>query len=106
MEQIDSTPAEMHGSFKSYTIGYITSIILTIIPIVAVINGWFENLSNTIVLITAAVLQLAVQLLFFMHLREEGKPRYNLISLILGLIILIVIVAGSIWIMLYNTVAT
>lgn len=42
---------------------------------------------------------------FFMHLRDEKKPRYNLISLILGLVILLVIVAGSMWIMLYNMVA-
>jgi cytochrome o ubiquinol oxidase operon protein cyoD len=41
-----------------------------------------------------------------MHLREEGKPRYNLMALILGLIIVLTIVIGSIWIMTYNMVAT
>jgi len=40
-----------------------------------------------------------------MHLREEDKPRYNLLTLILGLIILLVIVVGSMWIMMYNMVA-
>jgi cytochrome o ubiquinol oxidase operon protein cyoD len=96
---------ESHGSVKSYTIGFLCSILLTIIPILIVMNGWLAGVSNIIVIMTAAVLQFVVQLLFFMHLREEKKPRYNLITLILGLIILLVIVAGSMWIMKYNMVA-
>ncbi|MBH5317836.1 cytochrome o ubiquinol oxidase subunit IV [Paenibacillus sp. GSMTC-2017] len=96
---------ETHGSFKSYTIGFILSIVFTVIPIAVVLNGWLEGKASTIVLMVAAVLQLGVQLLFFMHLREEKKPRYNLMSLLFGLVILLVIVAGSMWIMMYNMVA-
>lgn len=99
------SPEETHGSFKSYTIGFICSLVLTAIPIAIVLTGWLEGTANAVVLMIAAVLQLAVQLLFFMHLREEKKPRYNLISLVFGLVILLVIVAGSMWIMMYNTVA-
>lgn len=98
--------AESHGSLKSYTIGFMLSIVLTIIPITVVLNGWLDGMAGTLVLMTAAVLQFVVQLLYFMHLREEKKPRYNLVSLILGLVILLVIVAGSVWIMLNNMVAT
>jgi cytochrome o ubiquinol oxidase operon protein cyoD len=99
------SPEEGHGSFKSYTLGFLCSIVLTVIPIAIVLNGWLEGTANAVVLMAAAVLQLVVQLLFFMHLREEKKPRYNLISLLLGLVILLVIVAGSMWIMMYNIVA-
>lgn len=96
---------ESHGSLKSYVIGFILSIVLTIIPLVVVMNEMFDKKTNTVIILIAAVLQFAVQLLFFMHLREEKKPRYNLTSLILGLVILLTIVAGSIWIMTYNAVA-
>ncbi|MCQ6560232.1 cytochrome o ubiquinol oxidase subunit IV [Paenibacillus mendelii] len=98
--------AGLHGSLKSYTLGFLFSIVLTIIPVAIVMNGWLEGAASSIVLMMAAVLQLVVQLIFFMHLREEKKPRYNLVTLILGLVILLVIVLGSMWIMLYNTVAT
>lgn len=94
-----------HGSFKSYLTGFLLSIILTIIPLVVVLNDLLEGTGAIIVMLGSAVLQFVVQLLFFMHLREEGKPRYNLMALILGLIILLTIVAGSIWIMTYNQVA-
>ncbi|MFW5436885.1 cytochrome o ubiquinol oxidase subunit IV [Paenibacillus apiarius] len=109
MTQHDMThphDAETQGSLKSYTIGFLFSIVLTIIPVTAVLYGWAEGMTNTIVLMTAAVLQFVVQLIYFMHLREEKKPRYNLVTLILGLIILLVIVIGSMWIMLFNMVAT
>lgn len=94
-----------HGSMKSYVIGFIFSIVLTIIPLVVVMNDLLDKTGTTILILAMAVLQFAVQLLFFMHIRDEKKPRYNLISLIFGLVIMLTIVAGSIWIMTYNAVA-
>lgn len=106
MAQVESSAhEEAHGSFKSYTLGFLLSLILTVIPIAIVLNGWLEGTANALALMVAAIAQFIVQLLFFMHLREEKKPRYNLITLLLGLVILLVIVAGSMWIMMYNMVA-
>ncbi|PYI57240.1 cytochrome o ubiquinol oxidase subunit IV [Paenibacillus flagellatus] len=94
-----------HGSLKSYVTGFLLSIVLTIIPLVVILNDVLEGTAAMVVLLGTAVLQFVVQLVYFMHLREEEKPRYNLMALILGLIILLTIVIGSIWIMTYNTVA-
>jgi cytochrome o ubiquinol oxidase operon protein cyoD len=91
-----------HGSLKSYVIGFIMSLVLTAIPLIVVLNHLLEGKAATFVLIGSAVLQFVVQLFYFMHLKEEGKPRYNLMVLILGLCIVFTIVAGSVWIMTYN----
>ncbi len=96
---------ETHGSLKSYVTGFLLSLVLTIIPLVVVLNGLLEKKVATIVLLGSAILQFVVQLVYFMHLKEEGKPRWNFMVLILGLIIVLTIVAGSIWIMTYNKVA-
>jgi len=96
---------ESHGSLKSYVIGFVFSLVLTIIPLVIVLNGLLEGTAAKLVLLGSAILQFVVQLFYFMHLKEEGKPRWNLMVLILGLIIVLTIVAGSIWIMTYNKVA-
>jgi cytochrome o ubiquinol oxidase operon protein cyoD len=40
-----------------------------------------------------------VQLLFFMHISEEQRPRWKLITFIFSFIILGIIVFGSLWIM-------
>jgi len=95
---------ESHGSLKSYVIGFVLSLVLTAIPLSVVLNGWLTGTPAYAVLLGSAVLQFIVQLVFFMHLREEKKPRYNLMALILGLVILVLIVGGSMWIMAYNQV--
>lgn len=97
---------EAHGSFRAYLTGFLLSIVLTIIPLVVVLNHWLEGKAALAVMLIAAILQFVVQLVFFMHLREEKKPRWNLMALLLGLLILVTIVIGSIWIMTYNQVAT
>ncbi|MBD2871618.1 cytochrome o ubiquinol oxidase subunit IV [Paenibacillus arenilitoris] len=94
------------GSLKSYVIGFLFSIVLTIIPLVVVMNDLLSKTATIAVILVMAVLQFLVQLLFFMHIRDEEKPRFNLMALIFGLVILVTIVAGSIWIMTYNAVAT
>ncbi|SFF25002.1 cytochrome o ubiquinol oxidase operon protein cyoD [Paenibacillus algorifonticola] len=95
---------DSHGSMKSYVIGFVLSIILTIIPIAIVMNDMLSKQLTIIVILIMAGLQFVVQLFFFMHLKDEAKPRYNTMALVFGLIILLTVVAGSIWIMSYNVV--
>jgi cytochrome o ubiquinol oxidase operon protein cyoD len=97
-------PQEAHGSMKSYVIGFVLSLVLTAIPLFVVLNDWLEGTPAYMVLLGCAVLQFVVQLIYFMHLREEKKPRYNLMALLLGLVILVLIVGGSMWIMTYNQI--
>jgi len=94
-----------HGSLKSYILGFVLSIVLTIIPLVAVMNDMFNKSTTIVIILVTAVLQFLVQLIFFMHIREEDKPRYNLVSLVFAVLLLLTIVIGSIWIMTYNQVA-
>ncbi len=94
---------ETHGSVKSYTIGFILSIVLTIIPLVLVLNHMMSGAALIATIMAMAVLQLLVQLFFFMHIKEGEKPRYNVMALILGVVIVFTIVAGSIWIMSFNS---
>lgn len=96
---------ESHGSLKSYVIGFLLSLVLTAIPLIVVLNDLMEGTSAKALLLGSAVLQFVVQLFYFMHLKEERKPRYNLMVLLLGIAIVLTIVAGSIWIMTYNKVA-
>jgi cytochrome o ubiquinol oxidase operon protein cyoD len=46
-----------------------------------------------------AVAQLAVQLIFFLHLGEEKRPRWRLISVVCAVTVVLIVVGGSIWIM-------
>jgi cytochrome o ubiquinol oxidase operon protein cyoD len=94
---------EAHGSTKAYVIGFILSIVLTIIPLVLVLNNMMSKVALIVTILIMAVLQFLVQLFFFMHIREGEKPQYNVMALILGIVFVITIVAGSIWIMSFNS---
>ncbi|MBK0006322.1 MULTISPECIES: cytochrome o ubiquinol oxidase subunit IV [Priestia] len=94
---------ENHGSLKAYTIGFIFSIILTVIPLLLVLNHVLAKNILLAGILGMAVLQFFVQLFFFMHIKDGEKPRYNVMALILGIVFVITIVAGSIWIMTFNS---
>lgn len=46
-----------------------------------------------------AVAQLLVQLVFFLHMGKESKPRWNAIVFSFMLLVVGIIVIGSIWVM-------
>ncbi|MCM3567646.1 cytochrome o ubiquinol/quinol oxidase subunit IV [Neobacillus mesonae] len=94
---------EHTANMKAYTTGFALSIILTIIPIILVLNHLLSKTALVVSILLAAVLQFVVQLFFFMHIRDGEGPRYNVMALILGIIFVVTIVAGAIWIMSFNS---
>jgi cytochrome o ubiquinol oxidase subunit IV len=94
---------ENHGTIKAYITGFILSIVLTLIPLVLVLNHVLAKTTLIVTILLAAVLQFVIQLFFFMHIRDGKGPRYNVMSLILGIIFAVTIVAGAIWIMAFNS---
>ncbi|MED3562697.1 cytochrome o ubiquinol oxidase subunit IV [Bacillus xiapuensis] len=89
---------------KAYVIGFLLSIILTIIPLFLVLNHLMGKTALTVSILIAAVLQFVIQLFFFMHIRDGEGPRYNAAALILGIIFVLTIVIGSLWVMSFNYV--
>ncbi len=94
---------EHHGSIKAYLIGFILSIVLTIIPLVLVLEHLLSKTATLVSIVIAAALQFVIQLFFFMHIRDGEGPRYNAMALILGLVFALTIIVGSIWIMTFNS---
>lgn len=94
-----------HGSFKSYAAGFVLSIFSTMMAYLLVVDHLFTGdpmLSRTGVIaavVGLGVFQLLVQLVFFLHLGRESKPRWNLIVFLFMLLVLVIIVFGSLWIM-------
>lgn len=98
LHSVDSTNYG-ENQMRSYIIGFILSIILTILPYYMVVNHLFEREALLGAIVILAILQLLVQLIFFLHLGDESKPRWNLITFVFAIIVVGVVVFGSIWIM-------
>lgn len=87
-----------HGTTRSYVIGFVLSLIFTVIPYYLVVN---ESLSGSVLLPTIlgfAVLQMCVQIFFFLHLGRGPKPLYNIVFFGATIGIILVVIGGSIMI--------
>lgn len=90
-----------HGTAKSYFIGFILSVILTVIPFALVMSASVSYSTTLICVIGMAVIQVIVHLVYFLHLNTASQERWNLVALLFTVVIIGILVVGSLWIM-YN----
>lgn len=92
-------------SLTAYIIGFVLSIVLTLI---AFGFAYMHILSDHTfpthemllpLLIGLALVQLGVQLVFFLHLGREEKPKWNLLASLFALFVVFILVGGTLWIM-------
>ncbi len=94
-----SASGASHGSLKSYIVGFILSILLTIIPYFLVLNHGLSHDSTILAIVVLGIGQLLVQLVFFLHLNTSSEQRWNLMTFVFTVLILLIVVVGSLWIM-------
>ncbi|GGX92240.1 cytochrome o ubiquinol oxidase subunit IV [Litchfieldella qijiaojingensis] len=88
-----------HGSVKSYVMGLILSIVLTVIPFAVVMSGALSTMAMVAVIVVTATLQILVQLIMFMHMNTKSDEGWNFLSFVFTVTILVLVVGGSLWIM-------
>ena len=75
------------------------SVVLTLTAYVLVERSVGSSAMVVATISVLAMVQFVVQLVFFLHLGEERKPRWKRLVLWFMIGIVFIIVAGSIWIM-------
>lgn len=95
----NSSTSDNHGSAVSYVIGYILSLILTIVPYYMVKNQIIESSPLLVVVLGLAIAQMLVQMLLFLHLGRGPKPFYNIVFLAATSGMIMLVVGASIFIM-------
>lgn len=106
-EVIDSIKGERvgFGSRASYIKGFVLSLALTLLAYLLVHthlahhHQFPPDAFMGIALPVLAVIQLIVQLVFFLHVHKESKPRWNLVVMLFAALVVLIIVIGSLWIM-------
>lgn len=85
-----------HGSLSSYVVGFMLSIGLTLLAFwVAPLLGAFAYPA----IVITALIQLLVQLIFFLDLGSEPRPQWHLLVFIFTGIIVGILIVGTLWIM-------
>ncbi|AXY56395.1 cytochrome o ubiquinol oxidase subunit IV [Acinetobacter chinensis] len=90
-----------HGNVKQYTIGFILSVLLTIIPFGMVMAGGIDRGVVVAAIAITAVAQVLVQLVFFLHMNSSSEQRWNVIAFVYTIMCIAVLLIGSVWIMNY-----
>jgi cytochrome o ubiquinol oxidase operon protein cyoD len=88
-----------YGTFKDYAIGFGLSIFLTLAAYFLVLKQVFSGVLLDASTALLGLIQAAVQLVFFLHMMKEPRPRWNIVLFLFMLMVLIIIVFGSLWIM-------
>jgi cytochrome o ubiquinol oxidase operon protein cyoD len=92
-------------TFRAYSMGYGLSVVLTLVAFGLLFyhlrseHVFPPHEAMVPVLIALAVLQLFVQLVFFLHVGQEEKPRWNSVAFMFAVFVVVVIVGGTLWIM-------
>ena len=85
-------------TYARYLTGFVLSLLLTFaaydMVVYKEVSPWTLPLLGLL-----AVVQMVVQLVFFLHLGDEVRPRYKLASFVFMAGILLIVIVGSLWIM-------
>lgn len=101
-EQNARAIAPTHGFPWSHVVGFIASIVLTLLALIMVEQEWLPHSGLFASILLLAILQIVIQLFFFMHFLEFPGPRYHVIALGMGLVFTFAVIVLSIWVMTFG----
>ena len=79
-----------HGSFKTYMIGFLLSVVLTAIPFWLVMTEALAPQTTGLVITAFAVVQIVVHMIFFLHMNHKSEGGWNMLALIFTVIVVMI----------------
>ena len=100
MSTHDLAPSAWHGTLRDYITGFLLSAILTALAFWLVMGDVLEDdRATALVIMVFAAVQVIVQVVFFLHVSARSESGWTMVSLLFTLIIVVITLAGSLWIM-------
>ncbi|MAE91217.1 cytochrome o ubiquinol oxidase subunit IV [Salipiger bermudensis] len=96
----DTHHAHDHGTMGQLMIGFALAAILTIIPFYLVMAEVDMARSTLVgIIMGLGAVQIVVHLVYFLHLKRSSEEGWNFFATIFAVIILVIVLAGSLWVM-------
>ena len=83
----------------TYVVGFILSVLLTLTAFWLVSRQVFSGSTALSIIFGLALLQFCVQVLCFLHLTEERRPRHKVMAFGFMIVVVVILAGGSLWIM-------
>jgi cytochrome o ubiquinol oxidase operon protein cyoD len=88
-----------HGTIQNYIIGFVLSIVFTLIPFYLAVNQVLTGIVLFGTILAFALAQALIQVLFFLHLGRERKPKWQSGFLVATAGGIFVVTVGTFWIL-------
>jgi cytochrome o ubiquinol oxidase operon protein cyoD len=95
----DSAPGDRPESLVGYVVGLALATLLTIVSFFIAGTSLVWAPSIPIALFVLAIAQMGVHLVFFLHITTGEDNVNNILALAFGILIVVLLVVGSLWIM-------
>ena len=97
-----SADSQNHGSYQSYIVGFVLSVALTVVPFWVVLGEVQISLFWALMIIFGlGAIQIMVHVYYFLHVTVQAEEGWQAMSLLFTAILLVIILAGSIWVMFH-----
>lgn len=100
--ETDKHDGHSHGSYRSYIIGFLLSVVLTTVPFYVVMAEVEISLVWALLVIFGlGAVQILVHVHYFLHVSVGAEDGWQFMSLLFTAVILVIILAGSVWVMFH-----
>ncbi len=102
-ELLNVAPGAPHDSMMSETISYVAGLALALL--FTGISFWVASTSSlwgpgvAVGLVVLAIAQMGIHLVFFLHITSGPDNTNNVLALAFGVLIVLLVMVGTIWIM-------
>ena len=95
----DTHSDHSHGSYRSYIIGFLLSVLLTAIPF-WIVMGDVEISRNWAigVIFGLGAIQILVHVFYFLHVDLKAEEGWQAMSMLFTVVLLVIVLVGSIWV--------
>lgn len=98
-ELVVRTLEKESGSVRTYVIGFVSAIVLTLAAFGVASSHSLRGNGLVAILLGLAILQFIFQMVFFLHIGHETKPRWKQLMVSMMIVFVVILVLGSIWVM-------
>jgi cytochrome o ubiquinol oxidase subunit IV len=96
---LDTSENSFGKGLQNYLVGLGLAVALTAASFWAVQTHWIYGPGVPIALVTLAIAQMGVHLVFFLHITTGPDNTNNVLALAFGVLIVCLVIFGSLWIM-------
>lgn len=91
-----------HATYRGYLIGFVLSVLLTVVPFWLVMGKVLPSPGLTAaVLLAFAAVQVVVHMVYFLHLNTKVEEGWSMLALLFTGVLVVIMMAGSVWVMMH-----